>query len=81
YAAGEQPIDGVNRDSLVRGLQQRGHRRVLPLPAPEALAGMVYELAKPGDLVVCLGAGNITTWAHSLPGDLDAIAARRSAGL
>ena len=70
YAAGEQPIEGVNRDTLVQGLQERGHRKVLPLPSPEALPELVREVAKPGDLVVCLGAGNITAWAHALPGQL-----------
>ena len=70
YAAGEQPIEGVNRDTLVQGLQERGHRKVLPLPSPEALPELVREVAKPGDLVVCLGAGNITAWAHALPSQL-----------
>jgi UDP-N-acetylmuramate--alanine ligase len=74
YAAGEAPIEGANRDALVVGLQEHGHRRVLPLGNPEALPGLVYELARPGDLVVCLGAGNITNWANALPADLDAIA-------
>ena len=74
YAAGEQPIEGVNRDALVQGLQERGHRKVLPLPSPEALPELVREVAKPGDLVVCLGAGNITAWAHALPGQLEGAA-------
>ena len=73
YAAGEQPIEGVNRDTLVQGLQERGHRKVLPLPSPEALPELVREVAKPGDLVVCLGAGNITQWAYALPGELKAL--------
>lgn len=73
YAAGEQPIDGVDRDSLVKGLQEHGHRHVLALSEPKALAAMVNELARPGDLVVCLGAGNITSWAHALPGELEAL--------
>ena len=30
-------------------------------------------MAEPGDLVICLGAGNITTWANSLPNDLEEI--------
>jgi UDP-N-acetylmuramate--alanine ligase len=70
YAAGEQPIEGVNRDALVTGLQERGHRKVLALPSAEALPGLIKEVAKSGDLVVCLGAGNITAWAHALPGQL-----------
>ncbi|MBX3538824.1 MAG: UDP-N-acetylmuramate--L-alanine ligase [Chelatococcus sp.] len=72
YAAGEQPIPGADRDSLVAGLKARGHRDVVALPEPAALAGMVRELAKPGDYVVCLGAGTITAWAYALPEELAA---------
>jgi UDP-N-acetylmuramate--alanine ligase len=71
YAAGEQPIEGVNRDALVNGLRARGHRQVLPLPSSEELAPMVKAVATPGDFVVCLGAGNITAWANALPAELD----------
>jgi len=70
YAAGEQPIEGVTRDALVDGLRARGHRSVVPLPAPERLAEMINAIARPGDYVVCLGAGNITTWAQALPAEL-----------
>jgi UDP-N-acetylmuramate--alanine ligase len=70
YAAGETPIEGVNRDSFVQGLRTRGHRHAVPLQDPAQLAGMVAELATSGDLVVCLGAGSITNWAHALPEEL-----------
>ncbi|MBT5245079.1 MAG: UDP-N-acetylmuramate--L-alanine ligase [Rhodospirillaceae bacterium] len=70
YAAGEQPIEGVDRDALVKGLRERGHRTVMPLLDPEGLAGIINDLAQPGDLVVCLGAGNITQWANALPENL-----------
>ncbi|MCB9948930.1 MAG: UDP-N-acetylmuramate--L-alanine ligase [Rhodospirillaceae bacterium] len=73
YPAGEQPIPGYDRDALVEGLRTHGHRNVLPLPGPAALAAIVAETAQPGDLVVCLGAGNITQWAAALPGELDAL--------
>jgi UDP-N-acetylmuramate--alanine ligase len=73
YAAGEQPMEGFDKDSLVRGLQEHGHRHVLALPESKVLAAMVNELARAGDMVVCLGAGNITQWAHALPGELDAL--------
>jgi len=75
YTAGEAPIEGANRDALVAGLQNRGHRHVSPLPAPEALPAMIHELAQPGDLVVCLGAGSITYWANALPEQLKALQA------
>ena len=71
YAAGEEPIEGANRDALVQGLVAHGHRRVIALDDPKNLAGLVAGLAKGGDLVVCLGAGSITTWANALPGELD----------
>jgi UDP-N-acetylmuramate--alanine ligase len=73
YTAGEQPIDGVDRDALVKGLQEHGHRHVVALPDSKALAAMVNDNARPGDMVVCLGAGNITQWAHALPVELEAL--------
>ncbi|MBX3492564.1 MAG: UDP-N-acetylmuramate--L-alanine ligase [Parvibaculum sp.] len=74
YEAGEKPIEGANRDALVEGLRARGHRNVTALEGPEALPALIAETAKPGDLVVCLGAGSITTWANALPEALAALA-------
>lgn len=73
YAAGEAPIDGIDRDHFVAGLRAHGHREVIPLPAAAELAGIVKGLANSGDLVVCLGAGNITQWAYALPDQLKAL--------
>ncbi|MBK8177073.1 MAG: UDP-N-acetylmuramate--L-alanine ligase [Rhodospirillales bacterium] len=70
YPAGEDPIAGVDRDALVDGLRARGHRRVLALADRGDLATTISELAYPGDLVVCLGAGNISQWAHALAGEV-----------
>jgi UDP-N-acetylmuramate--alanine ligase len=75
YAAGEQPIAGADRDSLVAGLKARGHRNAIALDKVEDLAGHVRALARPGDYVICLGAGNITQWAYALPGELAALGA------
>src|SRR5690348_13762586 len=73
YPAGEAPIEGIDRDHFVTGLRAHGHREVIPLPKPSDLAGIVKGLAKSGDFVVCLGAGNITQWAYALPGELKAL--------
>ena len=73
YPAGEQPIEGFDRDALIEGLNARGHRRVRALAGPEALAAMVLDEAEGGDMVVCLGAGSITQWANALPGQLQAL--------
>jgi len=70
YAAGEAPIEGIDRDALVEGMRLRGHRDARALPDREALAGMVRETVRPGDTVVCLGAGSISAWAYALPGEL-----------
>jgi UDP-N-acetylmuramate--alanine ligase len=75
YAAGEAPLEGASRDALVEGLRRYGHRRVLPLEGQAALAGLVRAEAKSGDVVVLLGAGDITGWAYALPGELLALAA------
>ncbi len=73
YPAGEAPIEGADKDSLVQGLRRFGHRHVLALDNPAALAGLVAAEAKSGDLVVCLGAGDITAWAYALPGQLEGL--------
>ncbi len=73
YAAGEAPIENANRDSLIKGLQEHGHRHVMALPDAKSLAKLVQTVAKPGDMVVCLGAGNITAWANALPAELEAL--------
>jgi UDP-N-acetylmuramate--alanine ligase len=73
YPAGEKPIPGIDRDHLVEGLRTHGHRDVIALATPGDLAGIVHGLARPGDLVVCLGAGSITNWAQALPGELAAL--------
>ena len=73
YAAGEEPIEGADRDGLVAGLRARGHRHVSPLNDPVELAARVADIARAGDFVVCLGAGNITNWAQTLPEELEHI--------
>ncbi|MFO1105573.1 MAG: UDP-N-acetylmuramate--L-alanine ligase [Amaricoccus sp.] len=67
YSAGEAPIEGISRDTLVGGLIAHGHRRALPLSGEEALAAFVKAECRPGDMLVCLGAGSISAWAHGLP--------------
>ncbi len=76
YAAGEEPIEGVDSDALVAGLKARGHRAAQTISGPGELADTLAAIITEGDLVVCLGAGDITKWAAGLA---DAIAQRRSA--
>ncbi|MCF1743339.1 UDP-N-acetylmuramate--L-alanine ligase [Paradevosia shaoguanensis] len=70
YAAGEQPIEGVNNAELVTRMLNRGHRDARVLDGPEKLAAIIAERAEKGDYVVLLGAGNITQWAAALPGEV-----------
>src|SRR5690606_3166490 len=74
FAAGEAPIEGVDREGLVKGLRASGHRHAMATDGAEHLAEQLAELAKPGDMVVCLGAGDITRWAAGLA---EAIKAKR----
>jgi len=73
HAAGEKPIAGIDRDALIEGLRRHGHRHVVALDDPSALAMEVAAIVSPGDVVLCLGAGSITTWADALPGELAAL--------
>jgi UDP-N-acetylmuramate--alanine ligase len=73
YPAGETPIEGVDKEALVEGVRRFGHRSVQALDGVEALPEVIAAEAKPGDLVVCLGAGDITQWAYALPGQLEAL--------
>jgi UDP-N-acetylmuramate--alanine ligase len=76
YAAGEAPIEGVNSDVLVSGMKERGHRSAQTIAGADALADALAVIIAPGDMVVCLGAGDITKWAAELAA---AIAQRRGA--
>ena len=70
YAAGEDPIEGASRDDLVAGLIAHGHRHARAVTSEDDLERLVREQARPGDIVVCLGAGTISTWAQGLPARL-----------
>jgi UDP-N-acetylmuramate--alanine ligase len=73
YAAGEDPIEGASQASLVEGLRNHGHRDAVALEGPDKLAEVIAGIASDGDMVICLGAGNITQWANALPGELEKI--------
>ena len=75
YAAGEQPIEGVDSAAMVSGIKARGHRSAHLVSGAEDLAGVLAGSVQPGDMVVCLGAGDITKWAAGLAA---AITAKRA---
>jgi UDP-N-acetylmuramate--alanine ligase len=74
YAAGEAPIEGINRDTYAEALRGHGHRDVRVVEGEADLAtmlsGLENELA--GGAVVFLGAGSITQWAHNIEAALKA---------
>jgi UDP-N-acetylmuramate--alanine ligase len=74
YAAGEEPIEGVTSEELVSRIKSAGHRDARYVSGPEGIAPVVSALAKSGDFVVMLGAGNITSWAAALPQELERVA-------
>ncbi|HET8613777.1 MAG TPA: UDP-N-acetylmuramate--L-alanine ligase [Sphingomonas sp.] len=79
YAAGEQPIEGVDADALVAGLRRRGHRSANSIAGPDALAKELAGVVKPDDMVICLGAGDITKWAAGLASAVEAERSRTEA--
>lgn len=79
YAAGEQPIDGVNGKALARAVTQHGHRDASYLPNPQDLAARLALIIEKGDMVICLGAGDITKWAYALPNELEKLLVNKTA--
>ena len=73
YAAGETAIEGIDRESIVKGLQAHGHRNVVSLNHEKELPDLIAKIANNNDMVICLGAGSITNWANQLPDELTKI--------
>jgi UDP-N-acetylmuramate--alanine ligase len=73
YSAGETPIEGINRETLVEGIRNAGHKDVSALESEKVLAQRIKDIAEPGDYVICLGAGSITYWAADLPKQLESL--------
>ena len=73
YAAGEQPIDNINGETLAAATREHGHQDASYLSSVDDLAQVISERVKDGDMVICLGAGSISAWAHALPDQLEKI--------
>ncbi len=71
YTAGELPIEGIDHRSLVEGIRATGHPSVIAIDKPNDLVPLIRRNGRPGDMIVCLGAGTSTEWAHALPGWLE----------
>jgi UDP-N-acetylmuramate--alanine ligase len=72
YSAGEERIEGASSDALYQALRRRGHLDVRYVPARDRVAEGLLEVVRPGDLVVTLGAGDITRTGDELLGLLRA---------
>jgi UDP-N-acetylmuramate--alanine ligase len=70
YPAGEEPIEGVDSDALAEGLRAHGHRMVRSVNDLDDLCGALRDLAAEGDMIICMGAGDITKWAGALAGGI-----------
>ncbi len=76
YPAGEQPIEGVDSAALVEGLKRRGHRAASTIEGADELARAIAADVQADDMIICLGAGDITKWAAGLA---SAVAAKEAA--
>ena len=77
YPAGEEPIEGVDSAALAEGLRARGHRMVRAIDDLKQLSRDLRDLAADGDMIICMGAGDITKWAASLPEGIGTARARK----
>ncbi|MCB1592952.1 MAG: UDP-N-acetylmuramate--L-alanine ligase [Alphaproteobacteria bacterium] len=77
YAAGETPIEGLDKHKLAAGIHEHGHRDSRVLESRDKLASQLAEIASPGDYVICMGAGDITAWAQALPAQIEEEARKR----
>jgi UDP-N-acetylmuramate--alanine ligase len=68
YSAGEAPIEGVDHKTLAEAIGATGHGAVMTVASEHDIPAALKSFAVAGDIVVCLGAGNSTDWAHALPG-------------
>jgi len=73
YAAGEAPVEGVSAEALVARMAERGHRAASVIGSADDLARVLADEAKAGDMVVCLGAGDITKWAAGLAAGIEGV--------
>jgi UDP-N-acetylmuramate--alanine ligase len=69
FAAGECPIEGADRDGLIEGLKNNGHRNVMSVPDEAAMTAFLRDNCEEGDMLICLGAGSISAWAQKLVKD------------
>jgi UDP-N-acetylmuramate--alanine ligase len=77
YAAGEAPLDGVSHETLVEGLKERGHLGAQAVADADEVCRHLRDLAAPGDMIICLGAGDITKWAAGMADGIRQARARR----
>ncbi|MHA1524377.1 MAG: glutamate ligase domain-containing protein, partial [Alphaproteobacteria bacterium] len=77
YEAGETPIEGFDRDTLIEGLRGHGHRHAQAIGGAEDLAAVLSDLVRSEDLIICLGAGSITHWANDLVQNLNRLEGAR----
>ena len=79
YSAGEQPLAGIDSRYMAEGIRATGHPSALAVEGAQDLVLLLRDILRPGDTVVCLGAGTLTEWAHALPDWLAAEEPRRAA--
>ena len=72
YTAGEKPIPGITRDSLVEGIREINKQTdVQTIDDESELPLAIKKTINPGDVVIFLGAGSVSNWARALPEQLE----------
>ncbi|MFH1113343.1 MAG: UDP-N-acetylmuramate--L-alanine ligase [Pseudomonadota bacterium] len=60
YPASEKPIEGITGESLCEGIRSRGHKTARFVPDRKTIPRQIAEDLKPGDMLITLGAGDVT---------------------
>jgi UDP-N-acetylmuramate--alanine ligase len=73
YSASQAPIEGITQDALIAGIKKTGHKNVIKLNHENELASILKTQISKGDLVLCTGAGTISSWAYKLEEQLKSL--------
>ncbi len=80
YAAGEKPIEGVTAEALAEAIRQHGHQNVRYEGDRAVLSSKIAAEARPGDVVIALGAGDINKILSHIGAEISSRGGRAAAG-
>lgn len=59
YSAGERPIEGVSARTIISAIENHDGREAIYLPTRQEIVDYLVRTARPGDMILTMGAGDI----------------------